>query len=130
MENSRLTKKIFNNDCKLCKNNSCEETKILFNKLDKIDIFQNKVVCNIDMLMEIYDRIYNNKWKVDQQTKPKLRPCVLFKDSYTTEDYVKYCRSRLDWVLLAQLRIAILSLHVEIGRFRNVSYEERYCKVV
>ncbi len=27
MENSRLTKKIFNNDYELCKNNWCEETK-------------------------------------------------------------------------------------------------------
>ncbi len=61
MENSRLTKKIFNNDYELWKTNWCDETKISFNKLDKIDIFQNKDVCNIDMLMEIYDRIYNNE---------------------------------------------------------------------
>ncbi len=40
-----------------------KKPKILFNKLDKIDIFQKKDVCNIDMLMEIYDRMYNNEWK-------------------------------------------------------------------
>ncbi len=96
MENSRLTKKIFNNDYELWKTNWCDETKISFNKLDKIDIFQNKDVCNIDILMEIYDRIYNNEWKANLQTEPKLCTYVLFKDSYATEYYVKYCRSRED----------------------------------
>ncbi len=91
MGNSRLTTKIFNNDYDLCKNNWCEETKILFNKLDEFDIFRKKDVCNINMLMEIYDRIYNNEWKVNLQTKPKLCTYVLFKDNYAPDDYVKYC---------------------------------------
>ncbi len=51
MDDSRLNKRIFNNDNELCKNNWCEETKIFFNKLGKNDIFQNKDICNIDILM-------------------------------------------------------------------------------
>ncbi len=50
----------------------------------------------------------NNEWKVNLQTKPKLLTYILFKDSYATEDYVKYCRSRQDMSLHAQLRIDIL----------------------
>ncbi len=55
------------------------------NQILKIDKFQKKDVCNIDMLMEIYDRIYNNEWKVNPQTKPKLCTYVLFKDSCATK---------------------------------------------
>ncbi len=61
--------------------------------------------------------------------KPKLRTYILYKKSFITEDYVKYCLNRRKRSLTAQIRIDILRLHIETGRFSNVKVEERVCQV-
>jgi hypothetical protein len=54
---------------------------------------------------------------------------VEFKQTFETEKYVKYCLSRRRRSLIAQIRIGILPLHIETGRFRNLKVEERTCQI-
>ncbi len=70
----------------------------------------------------------NADWKNSILPKSKLRSYVTFKEDIETESYIKYCMPRRR-SLLAQLRLGILSLHLETGRFRNKNVEERTCLI-
>ncbi len=48
MVDSRLTKKSFLYDYNLCKDNWCYEVKLLFSKVEQLDVFNNKRRCNIE----------------------------------------------------------------------------------
>ena len=70
----------------------------------------------------------NEKWKTDILSKPKLRTYVTFKSVLQTEEYLRNNISRHKRSLLAQLRLGILPLEIEVGRFRNIPVENRLCK--
>ncbi len=127
MDESRLTRKIFEYDYVKCKDNWCAQMKKLFYKLDERDIFNNKSMCDIENLSIINMNQSTTEWADKLDGKPKLRTYILFKDAYSTEDYVKYCFPRYQRSLLAQLRCGVLPLEVEIARFRNKKLEHRLC---
>ncbi len=127
MEESRLTRKIFDHEYKLCSNNWCEEIKLLLTKYGQQYAFNHKTKCDIDRIENGLENLYKEEWKNSILLKPKLRTYILFKDNYDTEDYVKYCLPRLQRSLLAQIRCGVLPLHIEIGRFRGLKPEERLC---
>ncbi len=47
MDVSRRTRKVFETDYRICKNNWCSEIKQLFEKVNKIDIYHNIHVINM-----------------------------------------------------------------------------------
>ncbi len=70
-------------------------------------------------------KVFTDKWLNDIQLKRKLRTYILFKNEYSTEQYVNFCIPRQDRSLLAQIRTGTLPLHVETGRFRDIKVENR-----
>jgi hypothetical protein len=128
MENSRLTKRVFNQDYQLCKNWSHELKDILYSA-GLNQLCDSKSVCNIDTAKNIFINMRNAEWKNLVQAKPKLRTYNKFKEDIKTENYVKYCIQRRRRSLFAQFRIGILPLHLETGRFRNKKVEERTCLI-
>ncbi len=128
MDSSRLTHKIFLYDYNMCHKNWCSDLKMLFSKIDDVDTFNNKHVCDIDKLTRQNLNLYSVDWQQSLASKPKLRTYMLFKDTFETEDYVRHCFSQYNRSLLAQLRCGVLPLQIEIGRFRNKKVEERICQ--
>ena len=59
--------------------------------------------------------------------KPKLRSYVMFKNIFQSESYVKMAHSKMSRSIFAQLRLGILPLEIETGRFRNIPSESRMC---
>ncbi len=76
-----------------------------------------------------FHKVFTDKLLNDIQLKPKLRTYILFKNEYSTQEYVKFCRPRQDRSLLAQIRSGTLPLHVEMGRFRDTKVENRTCMI-
>ena len=70
-----------------------------------------------------------SQWLSTIQIKPKLRFYKLFKDSFTVEKYLSINLSSSERSLLAQIRLGILPLHIETGRFNNIDRDERLCKI-
>ncbi len=62
--------------------------------------------------------VVNDEWKTNLYIKHKLKTYGLFTENNCTENYVKYCMSRQQRSLIAQLRLGILPIHIETGRFR------------
>ncbi len=71
----------------------------------------------------------NDAWKTNLYIKHKLRTYVLFKENYCTEKYVKYCMSRQQRYLSAQLRSGILPIHMETCRFKGTQLDYMICQL-
>jgi len=128
MDETRLTKKLFLYDKSVCKNNWSADFKCLCNSVGMNEMFDNLTQVDINMFTSNLITIDATRWKSDIILKPKLRTYVKFKDTFVTEDYVKYCLSRRKRSLLAQFRMGVLPLAIETGRFKGINVNERYCK--
>ncbi len=130
MDNERLTKKIFLYDYHNCdKNNWCSEMKMLFHSVDMNDVFDNMLMCDVDLFCKKNVELAETRWKFGVSIKPKLRTYVKFKDNLQVEEYVKFCNSRRKRSLIAQFRSGTLPLAIETGRFRGLKPEERMCEI-
>ena len=69
----------------------------------------------------------NIQWTEKLDYKPKLRTYKLFKRARYVEKYVTLNLSTKERSLLAQLRMGVLPIHIETGRYTNIPAENRYC---
>ncbi len=130
MNGSRITRKVFEYDLKLCKDNWSSQMQNVFMNVGHIDTFQDKrTVGDIKEFENANRAKWINEWKNALRTKPKLRTYILFKEEFGNEDYVKYCMSHFQRSLIAQIGCGILPLRIEIGRFRGEKLEERLCQI-
>ncbi len=120
---------MFETDYRICKDNWCSEIKQLFEKVNKIDIYHNKHTRNIHEMQNSLHKIFTDKWLNHIQLNSKLRTYILFKNEYSTEEYVIFCSPRQDRSLLAQIRSGTLPLYVETGQFRDTKVENRTCLI-
>ncbi len=59
-------------------------------------------------------KIDDSQWVDSLPLKPKLRTYILYKKSFITEYYVKYCLNGRKRLLTAQIRIGILPLQLKL----------------
>ncbi len=64
--------------------------EVNFGKVEQLDVFNNKRICNIEQTQMTNINVVNDEWKTNLYIKPKLRTHVLFKENYCTEYYVKW----------------------------------------
>ena len=69
------------------------------------------------------------QWSNEMHNKPKLRTYVQIKDIFEPEPYVLSNISRQRRSLLAQIRLGILPIKIETGRFRSLPVEQRLCEL-
>ena len=63
------------------------------------------------------------------QNKPKLRFYALFKENTEVKNYVTMNLSSSVRSVLARIRLGILPLHIETGRFNNTKFKDRHCNI-
>ena len=101
----------------------------IFESVNKLENFEMAEELDInDLEIKLAD-IMHDEWSNKLPSKPKLRTYSLFKNEIKTEEYIlsnipKYKRS-----LLCQLRIGILPLEIETGRYTRKKVEDRICKL-
>ena len=71
--------------------------------------------------------MFTNNFTDSLPLKPKLRNYALFKFSFEPEPYVCAYLSRNKRSIFAQLRMGILPLRIETGRFQNMDLINRKC---
>ncbi len=129
LENNRWTKKVFLYDYDICKANWCSEVKKIFNKLNMMEYYNNQEICNLTLAKEKFKELYVTEWQNKVDSSAKLRVYKTFKTVFKLESYVSLGLSRSHRSALAQLRLGILPIHIETGRFTNKTIEERLCTV-
>lgn len=127
----RLTKQIFeidySNSAEL--DNWCSKVCSILTESNHPELFHNKQFCNLKILEDYLFEKQKQEWKIEIANKPKLRFYKSFKDNMSTENYVKFNLSCSERSLIAQLRMGILPIAIETGRFINLPIEERICNI-
>ena len=98
-------------------------------ELDMEAVFDDMHLCPISDLSASLKEDYENSWKDKVKNKIKLRTYITFKNKFGAENYLKVNLDRTERSLLAQLRLGILPLHIETGRFNGTPEIERKCKL-
>ena len=72
-----------------------------------------------------------NKWEADCRGKPKLRTYITFNDFKQETSYLFKPLSFIQRKFLAKLRLGVLTLRIETGRFQRprLPQEERICLI-
>ena len=124
----RLLKKIFLFDKNILHENSWSykyrqflDTINLENLFDTNQEIDNQLLAN-----KLHDS-FQTKWADSVRSKPKLRLYEKLKSNTDTENYVKANIPRFERSLIAQLRLGILPLRIETGRYVNEQIEDRVC---
>ena len=77
---------------------------------------------------KLNDLLYE-QWSNEIHNKPQLRTYVQIKDTFEPEPYVLSNISRQRRSLLAQIRLGILPVKIETGRFRSLSVDQMICEL-
>jgi hypothetical protein len=126
----RLTRQVFDYDHRHSLGNWCSDMKMLFQRLDLEHVYDNKQLVPHDLAMSRLESIMTREWNEHVQVKPKLRTYVKFKQEFIVEAYVNdISLNRSERSLLAQFRFGILPLHIETGRYKHLTPEQRICEL-
>ena len=128
MDNDRLTKKVFNANYDLCNNNWSSNFELLLNDLNYGNLFLRKQQLNIDRATDVLIEKHNFEWKCNIAKKPKLRTYIEFKKELYVEPFVQHCHNRKRRSYMSQLRLGILPIMIETGRYKNIPANERLCE--
>ena len=83
------------------------------------------VLYNLKHNKELLCNLQTSEWKNNVLSKPKLRLFKSYKTTFDADNYVCKHFSKQKRSLFAQLRVGILPLEVETGRYRNIPPENR-----
>ena len=126
LDDSRLTKKIFNLDY-VNGGQWCKDVKVIMENLELLELYNNKLPVDLESCKKKLMHTFTVSWVTECQNKPKLRTYINLKKEYGCEKYVKLDLTRPQRSMLAQLRCGILPIAIETGRFTNTKLEERIC---
>ena len=128
MKNERLTKKVA--EFQLININNSSWFNNLYNILESVNkshyIIEGNYIDLTDIKFELSDLMHEESSNTVGY-KPKLRNYVKFKQNVNVEDHVISNISRSQRSLLAQLRMGILALNIETGRYIQKELNERLC---
>lgn len=127
MNSTRLTKAIFEEDYRRNSRNWSARLSDILIEHGCYEYFERKEQIVLPDFQRLLKESYIMKWRNIVQSKPKLRTYNQIKDSFETEEYVKYINNRSERSILAQFRCGILPLELETGRYRNIDVNNRFC---
>ena len=131
LDENRLTKHIFeweyaNNFGN--GNSWIDEIKQIFQLVDREDDFNNLLKVDLKYFSTLLYGVMEREWQREILVKPKLRTYITFKNLFKEEEYLSKIVSRKARSLISQIRLGILPLEIEVGRFRGVSPKDRLCQ--
>ena len=126
MPESRLPKIIFAHEFENL-NSWCRDIKSIFEQTNYMHIFTNKISVDPSDVKDKLLELFSSNFTDSLPMKQKLRNYALFKFSFEPEPYACAYLSRNKRSIFAQLRMGILPLRVETGRFQNMDLNNRTC---
>ncbi len=127
MDAGRLNRTIFMFDKE--KNQDNWNTKFS-NMLDGLGLKAYWDQCTVIPLESIKEKIkskFETDWKHNCSTKPKLRTYITFTDKVQVASHINCNLPKYERSLISQLRLGILPLRIETGRYANLKECDRIC---
>ena len=127
---SRTTRKVFQWDLSYSNKIGAWSyyVRVLLEKAGCSDIFDAVNPCDIPSTENILKGIDIECWNINRY-KDKLRYYNMFKYTLEKEDYLSFNITRYQRSLMAQFRLGILPLEIEVGRYRNIPLTNRICQM-
>ena len=116
MDSSRITKKVFLWDYEKCTANWSNDIREILGLINMQNHFTSKTLVNTKHIKELF-MVKTEDWKLDLESKPKIRVYKTFKNKYETEYHLNTYISKSKRSLLVQFRTGVLPLRIETGRF-------------
>ena len=127
MDNNRINKKVFLYDKALCKDNWSASFKTTLTDIG----FERHLIDNteipIDQLKVIVMDRLTRDWRHHCATKDKLRTYRTFKNDMCTASHLNCNLPKYERSLISQLRLGVLPLRIETGRFVGLNEQDRIC---
>ena len=134
LDNSRLTRRIFEWDYLKGRHNWCFEVKNILKTIDFGDKYTRALTDGQSALIPIEDAKnklmlkYKQKWRNDIESQNKLENYKIIKHDYGAEEYVTLMMGKKLRSALVQLRAGCLPIEIELGRYLHIPRNERLCK--
>ena len=128
MDNNRLTKRVFDDDYRQCRDNWSSEVRKIMGNLNLLDNFNARTTVPLSEAKALINDFYKNKWVHDVQSVAKLRTYRLFKTDFKCEEYLVLNLDKNERSSLCQLRFGILPLRIETGRYVGEPVNSRICR--
>ena len=93
-----------------------------------VDVMSEEKV-DLDVLTSRLLKLNRQKWLLEASTKTKLRTYLDIYDESDPKALIATYLSRSQWSLLAKLKLGILPLEIESGRWKDGALEERLCRL-
>jgi hypothetical protein len=129
MNADRLTKRIFLWDKDQQTTGWAADMKRILSEIGMLNFFEGNSKIAVNNAWALCHELECDKWRQDLPRFPKLRTYMTFKNVYCVEPYIVKIISRKRRSILAKLRLGILPLEIETGRWRSVPINERICKL-
>ncbi len=127
MDNNRINKKVFLYDKALCKDSWNASFKTTLTDIGLEGHLVNNTEIPIDQLkVGVMDRLTRD-WRHHCATKDKLRTYRTFKNDMRTASHLNCNLPKYERSLISQLRLGVLPLRIETGRFVGLNEQDRIC---
>ena len=129
LDNTRMTKHVFDLEYGLqCSDCWSDNVRSILNLIGLNNHYNNRLLVDLNVATTLLINKMEDEWRVNVSLEPKLRSYIIFKNSFG-EEYLTCLRSRAKRSLLSQLRLGILPLEIEVGRFRDIDLKNTLCKM-
>ncbi len=129
MDQSRLNRTVFMYDKLARGHNWNKKVKKILTDCDMLRYWNENQPVPLDLFKT---KIYNQfeiDWEHHCSTKPKLRTYITFKHDIKVASHISCNMAKYERSLISQLRLGILPLRIETGRFSNLKVEDRTCLI-
>ncbi len=129
MKNERINKKAFLWDQTLSLDNWTSSFKATMTDLDLLHFIENNTVIPLDLAKCKIKGKLERDWEHHCLTKDKLRTYRTFKTEMSTAAHLNCNLPKFQRSLISQLRLGILPIRIETGRFSGLKKEDRICQL-
>ncbi len=129
MSNDRLNKKVFLWDKSLSNNNWSSGFKNVLTDLNLDNHWANNTLIPMEIAKSKIRANFVRDWQHHCQTKDKLRTYRSFKTEMGTAAHLNSNLPKFQRSLISQLRLGILPIRLETGRFSGLNEADRICQV-
>ncbi len=129
MDDNRLNKRVFLWDREICKDNWSSSYKGILDDMNLGNYWLNSRIIPLDLAKDRVRERLKRDWKHQCSTKDKLRTYRIHKKDMRVASHLNCNMPKYQRSLISQLRLGVLPLRIETGRFVRLDEADRLCQV-
>ncbi len=129
MDQSRLNRELFLFDKSANGHNWSKKVKKVLSDCNLENLWNRNQQVPLEILKSRLAANSLENWRHKCSTKPKLRTYITFKNDLDVASHLCCNMPKYERSLISQLRLGILPLRIETGRYSNLEVKDRTCLI-